>query len=297
MWEFFNFYFMPGVVLGSIYGLGAIGVSLTFAILRFANFSHGEILLLGVYLTLTLVQGFGLHPLVAAVPAMAATALVALGLDRAFFRPLRSSPTIILVIAGFGLMLMLRSAVQFVWGTQVETMVPGVQRPVSLLGGALVIPPKHLTIIAAALVLMAATHVLLTHTKIGKAMRAVSDNPELARLSGIDVERVIRAVWVLGAALAVAAGVFLAIDTHAETMMGFKMLLPMFAAAILGGIGRPFGAVAGGLIIGIVEECSAYPVIGFDPLLSPGYKAGIAFAIMVAVLLIRPAGLFRGRVF
>ena len=296
MWEFVNFYLVPGVVLGFVYGLGAIGISLTFAILRFANFSHGEILLLGVYLTLALVQLTGVHPLVAALPAMAVTSVAMVGIDRAVFRPLRGSPTIILVIASFGLMLMIRSVVQFVWGVQVETMVPGISRPVPVLDGALLIQPKHVTIAAGAVVLMVATHLLLSRTKIGKAMRAVSDNAELARLSGIDVERVIRATWMTAAALAVAAGVFLAIDTHVETMMGFRNLLPMFAAAILGGIGRPYGAIAGGLVIGIMEEISAYPWIGSEPLLSPGYKAGVAFAIMVAMLVWRPQGLFRGRV-
>jgi branched-chain amino acid transport system permease protein len=108
---------------------------------------------------------------------------------------------------------------------------------------------------------------------------------------------VIRATWAMGASLAVAAGVFLGLDTHVETMMGFKLLLPMFAAAILGGIGKPYGAVAGGLVIGIAEELSAYPWIGTTPLLSPGYKGGVAFAIMVAMLIWKPQGLFRGRQF
>jgi len=296
MWEFFNFYLVPGMVLGCIYGLGAIGISLTFAILRFANFAHGEVLLLGVYLTLTLVQLTGMHPLLAAPPAMAATSVAMVGMDRVIFKPLRASPTIILVIASFGLMLMIRSVVQLVWGVQVTAMVPGVQRPMVLFDGALLLQEKHVWIVAGALALMWATHLLLTRTKIGKAMRAVSDNAELARLSGIDVERVIRATWIVAAALAVAAGVFLAIDTHVETLMGFRLLLPMFAAAILGGIGRPYGAIAGGLIIGVMEEISAYPWIGPEPLLSPGYKAGVAFAIMVAMLIWRPSGLFRGRV-
>lgn len=297
MWEFFNFYLVPGVVLGCIYGLGAVGISLTFAILRFANFAHGEILLLGTYLALTMVQLAGVHPLVALMPAMALTAVATVGIDRAIFKPLRASPAVILVIASFGLMLMIRSVVQLVWGVNVTQMTPGVSRPESYFGGALLLQPKHITIVAGAVVLMYATHLLLSRTKIGKAMRAVSDNPELARLSGIDTERVIRATWMTAAALATAAGVFLAIDTHVETMMGFRNLLPMFAAAILGGIGRPYGALAGGIIIGIMEEISSYPWIGSEPLLSPGYKQGVAFAIMVIMLIWRPSGLFRGRVF
>ncbi len=295
MIEFVNFYLVPGIVLGCIYGLGAIGISLTFGILRFANFAHGDTMTLGVYFTFSLVQ-LGLHPLLAMPIAMAATAAVVLGIDRVFYRPFRRSPTIMLVISSFGMMLMIRSVVQFIWGVQLHSLQPGVARPWVLLDSFRILP-KHVLIIAGTAVLMLAVHYLLTRTRIGKAMRATSDNAELAALSGIDTEGVIRATWITGSALAVAAGVFLALDTHVETMMGFKLLLPMFAAAILGGIGSPYGAVAGGLVIGIVEEISTYPWIGTTPLLSPGYKAGVAFAIMVLMLIWRPQGLFRGRQF
>jgi branched-subunit amino acid ABC-type transport system permease component len=294
MIEFVNFYLIPGVVLGCIYALGAIGISLTFGILRFANFAHGDTMTLGVYFTLSLVGLTGWHPLAAAPAAMALTALVALGMDRAFYKPFRRSPAIMVVIASFGLMLMLRSVVQFFWGVQLKVMVPGIAKPWVILD-TLRILPKHVLIAAATVVLMVAMHLLLTRTKIGKAMRATSDSPELAALTGIDTEAVIRATWITSAALATAAGVFLALDTHVETMMGFKLLLPMFAAAILGGIGKPYGAVAGGLVIGIAEEIATYPWIGTAPLLAPGYKAGVAFAIMVVMLIVRPQGLFRGR--
>ena len=296
MMEFLNFYLIPGVVLGCIYALGAIGISLTFGILRFSNFAHGDIMTFGVYVTLSLVLASGQHPLLMAPIAMVLTALFTLGIDRAFFKPFRTSPTIMLVIASFGLMLMIRSLVQFFWGVQLQPMVKGIQKPVEWLDPVR-IPPKHLLIIGGTILLMFAVHLLLTRTKIGKAMRAVSDSPELARITGINTETVIRMTWIVGSCLAVAAGVFLAMDTHVETNMGFKMLLPMFAAAILGGIGKPYGAVAGGLVIGIAEELSAYPWIGVQPLLNPGYKAGVAFAIMVAMLIWRPQGLFRGRQF
>ena len=125
----------------------------------------------------------------------------------------------------------------------------------------------------------------------------MADSPDLARLTGIDTERVILTTWIVGAGLAAAAGVFLAYDTHVESQLGFKLLLPIFAAALLGGIGRPYGAMAGGLVIGLVEELSTYPWIGTGSLVPPGYKTGVAFAIMVAILIWRPSGLFRGRVF
>jgi branched-subunit amino acid ABC-type transport system permease component len=296
MMEFLNFYLIPGVVLGCVYALGAIGISLTFGILRFSNFAHGDTMTLGVYITLTLVGVSGVHPLLAMPVAMALTAALVLGMDRAFFKPFRKSPTIMLVIASFGLMLMIRSAVQFFWGVQLQALQTGIQRPWVWFESFRILP-KHVLIIGVTIVLMMAVHLLLTRTKIGKAMRATSDNAELAALTGIDTEAVVKATWIMGASLAVAAGVFLALDTHVETMMGFKLLLPMFAAAILGGIGKPYGAVVGGLVIGIAEEISAYPWIGETPLLPPGYKAGVAFAIMVAMLIWRPQGLLRGRQF
>jgi branched-subunit amino acid ABC-type transport system permease component len=296
MMDFINFHLMPGIILGSIYALGAIGISMTFGILRFANFAHGETMTLGAYFAFTLVQLTGWHPLAVLPLAMILTAVVALGVDRVFYKPFRAAPAIMVVIASFGMMLMIRSVIQFSWGVQLKSVVQGIQRPY-ILFDALRISPKHMLIVGSALVLMLAVHLLLSRTKIGKAMRAMADSPELARLTGIDTEMVIRATWVVGASLAAAAGVFLAIDTHVETMMGFKLLLPVFAAAILGGIGRPYGAMAGGLIIGIAEELSSYAWIGDGPLLAPGYKAGVAFAIMVAMLIWRPSGLFRGKVF
>ena len=296
MMDFINFHLMPGIILGSIYALGAIGISLTFGILRFANFAHGEYLTLGAYIAFSLVQLTGWHPLAVLPLVMILTAAVALGVDRVFYKPFRARPAIMLVIASFGMMLMIRSAIQFSWGVQLKGLVPGIQRPY-ILFDALRISPKHMLIVGSALVLMLAVHLLLSRTKIGKAMRAMADSPELARLTGIDTEMVVRATWVVGASLAAAAGVFLAIDTHVETMMGFKLLLPVFAAAILGGIGRPYGAMAGGLIIGIAEELSSYAWLGDGPLLAPGYKAGVAFALMVAMLIWRPSGLFRGKVF
>ncbi len=128
-------------------------------------------------------------------------------------------------------------------------------------------------------------------------MRAMADEPDLAQVSGIPTEKVVRATWIIGGGLAATAGVFLGMDTQLHTNMGWDLLLPIFAAAILGGIGSPYGGIAGGPVIGLAEELSSYPWIGVEPLLSPGYKTGVAFALMVALLIWRPSGLFRGRVF
>ena len=295
--DFINFYLIPGIVLGSIYALGAIGVSLVFGILRFANFAHGELMLIGAYVTYSLIQFTGLHPLVVLPIAMLFTSLVALGIDHSFYKPFRASKSTIVIVASFGIALMARSAVQIIWGVDQFSYSPGrIQMPMVFFD-TLRISPKHIWIVSVTLVLMAITHVILSYTRAGKAMRAMSDSAELARLTGINTENVVKTTWVLGASLATAAGVFLGWDSHLHSMMGFYMLLPMFAAAILGGIGQPYGAMVGGLIVGLAEELSAYPWIGENPLLSPAYKAGVAFALMIIMLIWRPSGLFRGRVF
>lgn len=310
MFEFINFYFIPGLVLGCIYALGAIGVTLTFGILRFANFAHGEVMMVGAFLTWTFMDligalGLGLHPLVAAIPAVGVAICLSVFVDRYFYRPFRRSSPIIVVIASFGMMLVLRSLVQVIWGPNQITFVKGIAKPNGALreatqdlGMMILVPDKHLLIMLGTVLIMLAFNYVLTSTRMGKAMRAVADNPDLAKTSGINVESVIRNTWVIGGFCAVAAGVFLAMDTQfIESTMGFRILLPIFAAAILGGIGRPFGAVAGGLIIGLAEELVAYPWIGDAPLISPGYKSGVAFMIMVVMLIVRPSGLFRGKVF
>ena len=295
--DFINFYLIPGLVLGSIYALGAIGVSLVFGILRFANFAHGELMLIGAYITYSLMQFTGLHPLVVLPLAMALTSLVALGIDHTFYRPFRASKSTIVIVASFGIALMARSAVQIIWGVDTFSYSSGrIEKPM-ILFDSLRLSHKHIWIICCAVILMLFIHLILSHTKTGKAMRAMSDSAELARLTGIKTENVVKATWVLGASLAAAAGVFLGWDSHLHSMMGFYMLLPMFAAAILGGIGQPYGAMVGGLVVGLAEELSAYPWLGDSPLLSPAYKAGVAFALMVVMLIWRPSGLFRGRVF
>ena len=157
MMEFLNFYLVPGVVLGCIYALGAIGISLTFGILRFSNFAHGDTMTLGVYITLSLIHLTGLHPLIVMPLAMVLTTVVMLGLDKAFFKPFRRSPTIMLVIASFGLMLMIRSVVQFFWGVQLQALQTGIQRP-WVWFDAFRILPKHVLIIGATVALMVAAH-------------------------------------------------------------------------------------------------------------------------------------------
>ena len=159
------------------------------------------------------------------------------------------------------------------------------------------VSPLHVQAIVITLVLATALHWFLAHTRIGRSMRAVADDPDLASVAGLEPERVIRWTWILGAALAATAGVLAGMDTHVHANMGWNLLLAMFASALLGGIGKPMGAVAGGFLIGLVEELSTYPWVGTEALVSPSYKSAVAFVIMVLVLLFRPQGILRGRLF
>lgn len=294
MVEFVNFYLIPALVLGSIYALGAIGVSLLFAILRFAHFAHGDTMSLGAYFALIFVATMDWPPIVALPFAMVMAIAAAVVIDRLFYKPFRSAKPIIVVIASFGVALMIRSLIQVIWGVDNIAYVSGIQMPVSAFAPIRVLE-RHIYIIVLAIGLMVLLHYFLKYTRTGKAMRAMSDDADLARVTGIDTEKVVLWTWFIGAGLAAAGGVLLGMDTELKPQMGWDMLLPIFAAAILGGLGQPYGAIAGGLIIGAMEELSTYPWIGTEPLVSPDYKTAVAFGVMVLTLIFRPQGIFKGR--
>lgn len=293
MIEFINFYLIPGITLGSIYALGAIGISMIFGILRFAHFAHGDLMTAGAYAALTAVWVFDISPLYAIFFAMLFASLLALTADRLFYKPLRDLPTIYTVIASFGVALILRSLVQLIWGTDSQVYISGFQKPL-VFADTFRIALRHIQIIVCTGIIIVLMHFFLRYSKLGRCMRAVADDPALASVAGIKTERVIAFTWIIGACLAAIAGVFVGLDTDLHTNLGWNMLLPMFAAALLGGIGKPMGAIAGGLIIGIAEEIVSYPIFGVS-LLSPSYKSAIAFMVMVILLIFRPQGLFKGR--
>lgn len=284
--------------------MGAVGLSLTFGILNFANFAHGDIMTLGAFLALvclTLMQAlripattfgalsFGLPMVLALMMAMVLTGGVAILIDRILYRRLRKSGRIVLLIASVGVAFGLRNVIQFIWGPLPQYYNAEIQlaRKIPLLG--IRIKPDQIFIIGLAAFLVGMLHLFLQKTKTGKAMRATSDNIELARVSGINIDRVILYTWIIGAALAAAAGVLGGLENKFITPnSGWEMLLPIFAAVILGGIGSPYGAIAGGMIIGLSEEIST-------AFISTAYKPAVPFVIMVAVLLIKPRGLFGGK--
>lgn len=275
-----------GLIYGGIISLGAIGLTLIFRILRFAHFAHGDMMTLGAYLALFFKVSVGLPVWLAAVISVVLTPVAAVAIDRLLYKPLRRTSPAILLIASVGMALFLRHLVQFIWGASIQVYNPGIERPLILWG--LRIRPTQIWIIVMAVVLVVLVWLFLQKTKFGKAMRAMADNLDLAAVSGIDTERMIVWTWVLGAALAAAAGIMLGIDTQLRPAMGWITLLPLFAAAILGGVGNPYGAIAGGMIIGMSQEISTM-------FIDTAYKPAVAFVLMILLLLLRPQGLFGGK--
>jgi branched-chain amino acid transport system permease protein len=298
-----------GLVVGSVIALGAVGLTLTYSILRFANFGQGEFMTWGAYLAVSALAfvlavtgggvmeplgpfSFGWQLIVAMVLAAVLTAALALVVDWLLFRRLRRGNAITLVIASFGAALALRNLVQFLYGTLPEYYTREIQIAIRLVPrdvlGGLRITPDQMLVIALTVALMVALQLLLTRTTLGRAMRATAMNPALARVTGVDTDAVIRATWVIGAALAAVAGVFAGIVGQIRPMLGFDLLLPLFAAAILGGIGSVRGAVAGGYIVGLAESLSV-PLVGAE------YRAATAFVVLIGILMVRPTGLFGER--
>ncbi|HEX9905109.1 MAG TPA: branched-chain amino acid ABC transporter permease [Propylenella sp.] len=292
-----------GLLIGSMIGLGAIGVTLTYSILRFANFAHGEFIAWGAYATLAVTGAigflagrdvplgpfsFGWRVLLAGVIAMALTGLLAVALDALLFKRLRRHGTAItLVIASFGAAMALRSLLEFAFSSQPTYFSRAIQFAIPL-GFGIRATPDQMAMLALTAVLVTLMHLVMTRTGIGRAMRAVSENPPLAEIVGIDVGRVVRVTWLIGGGLACAAGIMAGITVQVRPHMGFDLLLPLFSAAILGGIGSVPGAVLGGLIVG-VAQAGAVQFIGAE------FRAAIAFLILIAVLLVRPTGLFGTR--
>lgn len=293
-------FIVDGLLTGSMIGLGAIGVTLTYSILRFSNFAHGDFMAWGTYATLAVVSAigavfgkvapigplsFGWPLIVAVIVAMGFTGLLALSLDKILFSRLRSKgQSIIVVMASFGASMALRSLLEFLFTSRPTYFSRAIQIAMPVGFGIRITPDQIVLLIVTALLVLG-VHMLITKTQTGRSMQALSQNPALARVVGIDVAKVVRVTWLIGGGLACVAGVMIGILVQIRPLMGFDMLLPMFAAAILGGIGSVPGAVLGGLIIGLAEA-GAVQLIGAE------WRAAVSFIILMAVLFIRPIGLF-----
>ena len=275
-----------GIIMGAIISVGAVGLTLVSRILHFFYFGYAGMLVFGAYLTLTFFNFFGLPLVVSLLISLVLLALLAIAIDSATFKGLRNRGTgpFGMMVVGIGLELLLRSSVRLIWSSDVMRYDLPITRAIKF-PFDIRITRNQIIIIFASMALMYLLHLFLVNTKIGKAMRATADNLELAKVRGIDTERVIMWTWGLAAVSAGAAGFFLALDTRLVPIMGWKLLLPLFAAVILGGVGNPYGAVVGGMVIGLSQEVSA----GF---IAPSYKPAVAFLIMTITLLIKPSGLF-----
>lgn len=275
-----------GVAVGSIIALAAVGLTLTYGILRLANFAHGDLMTLGAFFTWT-ANALGLNLWMSTIIGAGLTVVVALLLEKIIWSPMRdrraSSTT--LIIISIGLALFLRNGIILVWGADNKQYDLPVFSALDL--GGVRITFSRILVIGLAVLAIVGMHYLLQYTKVGKAMRAVADNVDLARVSGINVEQVVVWTWVLAAGLTALGGAMYGLITAVRPDMGWFLILPMFASVILGGIGNPYGAIAGSFVIGISQELSTY-------LFSSEYKLVVALFLMIAVLLIRPQGIFRG---
>jgi neutral amino acid transport system permease protein len=285
-----------GLVTGSIIAIAAVGVSLVYGILRIVNFAHGDYLVFGAYVALAVNVAWGGHIVLAALAAVAATAILSVGLEFALWRPLRrkGAGVFSLFIAAIGLALVIRHVVFLVGEARPRRYDVDVFQVYEL--GPIRLSQSQLIAIAIATTAIILVGLMLARSGLGKAMRALSDNRALAAVAGIDVDRTVVLTWALAGGLAGIAGLLQALILNAFTPnFGFALLLPVFAAVVLGGIGSAYGALVGGLALGLVMEVSTWDgLAGGAP---PVYKPVVAFAALILVLLFRPQGVLgRARV-
>lgn len=323
-----NFVLVPAIAYGSQLALGALGVTLIYGILRFSNFAHGDTMAFGAMVTILftwLFQSWGisLGPLPTALLAIPfgilGCAALLLLTDRVvykFYREQKAKP-VILVIVSMGVMFVMNGIIRFIIGPGDQRFADGERFIISarefkamtgLREGLAIKTTQGITVITAVIV-VALLFWFLNRTRTGKSMRAYSDNEDLALLSGINPEKVVMVTWLLVAALATIAGVLYGLDKSFKPFTYFQLLLPIFASAIVGGLGSPLGAIAGGFVIAFSEVTITYAwkkvlvyalpdaldPTGLVQLLSTEYKFAVSFVILIIVLLIRPTGLFKGK--
>ena len=276
---------LNGILAGCIYALFAMGLTLIYGVLNFVNFAHGELIMWGAYFLYFLMgKPFRLPLPIALIPALLLTIILGIGMDRFVFKPLRTANRLTLLIAALGLSFLLRNGAQLLWGAEIRTYGFEIKRGLRILGISITL--NQVAIILTSIFCIVFVYLLFHRSRLGKSMRAVSDNLELARVVGIDSKHTIRFAWVIASVLAGVGGILLALDTNLQPGMGLINLVKAFAATLLGGVGNIWGALLGGIIIGLAENLGVLVI-------SPGYKDAIAFGIMVLLLLIRPSALLR----
>lgn len=295
---------LNGLVLGSIYALVALGYTMVYGIIGLINFAHGEVVMVGAMVTisvLTMLAGAGFAPgivtlLLAIMAAAVVCMLLAQGMEKYAYRPLRKAPRLTPLILAIGISIALQNLAMMIWGRGYKTFPEVVEtQPVDIFGATLT--NVQVSIMLIAVVIMFGLWLLVDKTRLGKAMRATAQNQEVAGLMGININRVISATFMIGASLGAIAGVMRAINYgQADAYMGLLLGLKAFSAAVLGGIGNLFGAMAGGLLLGLIESLAA----GYTGQLTGGflganYQDIFAFAVLILVLLFRPNGLLGER--
>lgn len=325
---FLNFVFIPGLAYGSQLALGALGLTLIYGVLRFSNFAHGDTMAFGtavVILTTWWLQSMGITggvlptALLALPVGIAATAALVLATDRVVYRFYRVKrvDSIILVIVSVGVMFITSGLVRILIGTEEQNFADGARfvitagdfKAMTGLAEGLAIKATVAVTVVTAAVCVAALFWFLKRTRTGKSMRAFSDNEDLALLSGINPDRVVAVTWIIAAALAVIAGTLYGLDKSFRPFVYFQLLLPIAAASVVGGLGNPLGAIAGGFVIAFSEVFVTYAwkkVAGYLfpadwlgdgllQLLSTDYKFAVSFSILIIVLLFMPNGIFKGK--
>ena len=323
-----NFVFVPAISYGSQLALGALGITLIFGILRFANFAHGDLMAFGTMITIlctwwlqSLGISFGFLPtaLLALPFAIVITALFSILIEKTVFRfyRIQKSPPVILLIASIGVMFIINAIVRFIIGPNDRRFFDGEKfiiragefKNITGLNEGIAIKSTQVLTVAVTIIAVIALFWFLQRTRTGKAMRAFSDNEDLALLSGVNPDRIVLITWIIAATLATVAGTLYGLDKSFKPFTYFMLLLPLFASAILGGIGSPIGAVVGGYVIAFSEIMLTYAYKkffiyllpkslapeGMVQLLSTDYKFAISFIILVVVLVLRPSGLFKGK--
>lgn len=293
-----------GILSGAVVALGAIGLSFTMKILRFANFSHSELLTWGAYFALLFTSvttafsgffggtigpfSFGWPLLLALLFSAVATSVLALLLHSLVFEKLsKTAGHMTMVFASFGIALLLRHTIVLLWGSNPIYYSNELQFAMVLPGNVKVMPDQ-VFLLGLTIAVVFGLHLFMTRSRTGIAMRGVAENPDLARVSGVNVNRIIRMVWIIGASGAACAGVLYGLTVQLRPELGFSLILPLFAAAILGGAGSLYGAVIGGLLVGLSENLSVM-------IIPTTYKPAVPFMLILLILYFRPQGLFGER--
>lgn len=280
-----NQLFLNGIIAGSIYALIAIGFTVIYRTVKFFHFAHGVVYTAGAYFAYTLIISLHLNFVLSFFLSVALAAILGIAIDRCVYYPLRRQnvSNLIFLLASFGVFIFLQNLIQLIYGAQILTIRTGPIKEGHHFLGA-VITDIQILILVVSVILMIFLWLFIQKTKLGKAMRAVADDPVAANVVGINPERIIRTSFAIGSALAGAAGILISFETNIEPTMGFSALLKGIIASIIGGIGSIPGAVLGGFFLGLAENLGIWKI-------SAGWKDCIAFLILIIFLLIRPWGI------